>query len=236
MHPPELVIRGRRVVTENSVAPASVHITRGYISAVSIFEDVPSGCDLIEAAPDSIVMPGLVDTHVHVNEPGRTEWEGFETATRAAAAGGVTTIVDMPLNSIPATTTAAALAEKRAAAAGKGAIDVFCWGGVVPGNAGELESLAAAGVLGFKCFLAPSGVDEFPQVGERDLSEAMPIVARLGLPLLVHAEVPEPVGAALGAPAGRDPRRYATWLAARPAEAELEAIRLMIRLCVEHGC
>jgi len=185
---------------------------------------------------DSYVLPGLVDTHVHVNEPGRTEWEGFETATRAAAAGGVTTIVDMPLNSIPATTTAAALAEKRAAAAGKCAIDVFFWGGVVPGNAGELESLAAAGVLGFKCFLAPSGVDEFPHVGERDLSEAMPIVARLGLPLLVHAELPEPIDAALAATAGRDPRRYATWLAARPAEAELEAIRLMIRLCVEHGC
>ena len=185
---------------------------------------------------DSYVLPGLVDTHVHVNEPGRTEWEGFETATRAAAAGGVTTIVDMPLNSIPATTTAAALAEKRAAAAGKCAIDVFFWGGVVPGNAGELESLAAAGVLGFKCFLAPSGVDEFPHVGERDLSEAMPIVARLGVPLLVHAELPEPIDAVLAAMAGRDPRRYATWLAARPAEAELEAIRLMIRLCGEHGC
>src|SRR5213080_4779922 len=132
MHSPDLVIRGRRVVTENSVAPASVHITRGYIASVSIFEDIPSGCELIEAGPESIVMPGLVDTHVHCNEPGRTEWEGFETATRAAAAGGVTTIVDMPLNSIPATTTREALDLKRAAAKGA-AIDVQFWGGVVPG-------------------------------------------------------------------------------------------------------
>src|ERR1043165_7364542 len=150
MHPPELVIRGRRVVTENSVAPASVHITRGYISAISIFEDVPAGCDLIEAAPESIVMPGLVDTHVHVNEPGRTDWEGFETATRAAAAGGVTTIVDMPLNSIPATTTRAGLNEKLAAAAGKLNVHVAFWGGVVPGDTGELAKLWNAGVVGFK--------------------------------------------------------------------------------------
>src|ERR1051325_1930390 len=141
MHPPELVIRGRRVVTEHSVSPASLHITRGYISAISIYEDVPSGCDLIEAAPECVVMPGLVDTHVHVNEPGRTDWEGFKTATRAAAAGGVTTIVDMPLNSIPATTTFAALQEKLAAAEGKLSVDVGFWGGVVPGNTSELANL-----------------------------------------------------------------------------------------------
>src|SRR6266516_3690287 len=129
MHPPDLVIRGRRVVTENSVAPASVHITRGYISSVSVFEDVPSGCELIEAAPESVVMPGLVDTHVHCNEPGRTDWEGFETATRAAAAGGVTTIVDMPLNSVPPTVDVAALAAKRAVAGPQTAVDVGFWGG-----------------------------------------------------------------------------------------------------------
>src|SRR6185369_16416189 len=174
MHPPELVIRGRRVVTEHSVAPASVHITRVYISAISIYEDVPSGCDLIEAAPESIVMPGLVDTHVHVNEPGRTDWEGFASATRAAAAGGVTTIVDMPLNSIPATTTLAGLKEKLAAADGKLTVDVGFWGGVVPGNTSELAKLWEAGVVGFKCFLVPSGVDEFPNVTEDDLAVAMP--------------------------------------------------------------
>src|SRR2546427_8673136 len=157
MHEPDLCIRGRRVVTEHGVGPASVHITRGYISSISIYEDVPpTALDVIEAEPESIVMPGLVDTHVHVNEPGRTDWEGFETATRAAVVGGVTTIVDMPLNSVPATTTAAALHAKREAARGRVAIDVGFWGGVVPGNASELDALCDAGVLGFKCFLAPS--------------------------------------------------------------------------------
>src|SRR5215813_10627124 len=153
MHPPELVIRGRRVVTENSERPASVHITRGFISSVSIFEDVPAGCDLVEADPDSVIAPGLVDTHVHVNEPGRAGWEGFETATRAAAAGGVTTVVDMPLNSIPATTTLSGLTEKLAAAKDKLSVDVGFWGGVIPGNTSELEPLWQAGVVGFKCFL-----------------------------------------------------------------------------------
>ena len=123
MHQTELVIRGRRVVTEHSVGPASVHISRGHISSISMFEDVPAGADLIEAAPESVVMPGLVDTHVHINEPGRTDWEGFETATRAAAAGGVTTIVDMPLNSIPATTTLEGFESKLAAARGKLQVD-----------------------------------------------------------------------------------------------------------------
>src|SRR2546423_3786546 len=141
MHPPELVIRGRRVFTGNSVAPASVHIARGYVSSVSIFEDVPSGCELIEAAPESVVMPGLIDSHVHVSEPGRTDWEGFETATRAAAAGGVTTIVDMPLNSIPATTSLDGLEWKLAAAREKLHVDTAFWGGVVPGNTPELAKM-----------------------------------------------------------------------------------------------
>src|ERR1043166_1811766 len=180
MHPPELVIRGRRVVTENWVGPASLHITRGYISSISIFEDVPAGAELIEAGPEEIVMPGLIDTHVHVNEPGRTDWEGFETATRAAAAGGVTTIVDMPLNSIPATTTLAAFEKKLAVAREKLFIDTAFWGGVVPGNTSELEKLWEAGVVGFKCFLIDSGVPEFPHVTEKDLREAMPELARLG--------------------------------------------------------
>src|SRR5438034_6725298 len=200
MHPPELVIRGRRVVTENSVAPASVHITRGYISAISIFEDVPSGCELIEVAPESIVMPALVDTHVHVNEPGRTEWEGFETATRAAAAGGVTTIVDMPLNSVPVTTTVTALELKARAAAGHATVDYAFWGGVVPGNTDQLAPLARAGARGFKCFLVPSGIDEFPPVTERDLRPAMAQLAGLGLPLLVHAELPGPIAPAAPSP------------------------------------
>src|SRR5437588_8582592 len=156
MHPAELVIRGRRVVIGDSIRPASLHITRGYISSISIFEDVPDGCELIEADPDSVVMPGIVDTHVHVNEPGRTDWEGFHTATQAAAAGGITTLVDMPLNSVPVTTNASAFREKLAAAHGQLFVDVGFWGGVVPGNAGELAPMVEAGVLGFKCFMVDS--------------------------------------------------------------------------------
>ena len=174
-------------------------------------------------------MPALVDTHVHVNEPGRAEWEGFKTAAAAAAAGGIATIVDMPLNSVPATTGVAALEQKRAAARGA-IVNVEFWGGVVPGNAGELEALAAAGVRGFKCFLSPSGVDEFGHVGEADLREALPIVARLGLPLLVHAEWP---GSLNAIDANADPRAYATWLASRPPRAEVDAIARLVDLCRE---
>jgi allantoinase len=237
MHPPELVIRGRWVVTGNSVGPASVHVTRGYISSISLFEDVPSGCDLVEADPNSIVMPGLVDTHVHVNEPGRTEWEGFETATRAAAAGGVTTIVDMPLNSIPATTTLDSFNEKLAAARDKLYVDVGFWGGVVPGNTNEIPRLWAAGVVGFKCFLVPSGVDEFPNVTEKDLHAAMPELARLGATLIVHAELPGPIEAACGQTSAVEiERTYNAFLRTRPRRAENEAVELMIRLSREIGC
>jgi allantoinase len=236
MHPPDLVIRGRRVVTGDSVGPASLHITRGYISSISIFEDVPSGCELIEADPDSVVMPGLVDTHVHVNEPGRADWEGFETATRAAAAGGVTTIVDMPLNSIPATTTLDSLQAKLEAARGKLHIDVGFWGGVVPGNTSELRRLWDAGVVGFKCFLIHSGVDEFPNVTESDLREAMPELARLGATLIVHAEVPGPVDAVCCQSGGDSSQSYETFLRSRPREAENEAVALMIGLSRETGC
>jgi allantoinase len=232
----ELVIRGRRVVTERSVAPASVHVSQGRISAVSEYDDVPEGCDLVEASADAVVMPGLVDTHVHVNEPGRTDWEGFETATRAAAAGGVTTIVDMPLNSIPATTTLAGLEEKLAAAQGKLTVDLGFWGGVIPGNTSELEKLWRAGVVGFKCFLIHSGVDEFPNVTRKDLLEAMPELARLGAPLIVHAEVPGPVEACCASIAGESSRSYDTFLRSRPREAENEAVFQMIMLARETWC
>jgi allantoinase len=164
-----------------------------------------------------------------VNEPGRTEWEGFATATRAAAAGGVTTIVDMPLNSVPATTTSRALAVKREAARAAG-VDVEFWGGVVPGNAGELDALADGGVLGFKCFMSPSGVDEFVAVEESDLRQALPILKRRGLPLLVHAEWPP---ALRPIRASADRRAYATWLESRPPGAELDAIAILISLCRE---
>ena len=169
-------------------------------------------------------MPGIVDTHVHVNEPGRTEWEGFETITRAAAAGGVTTILDMPLNSIPATTTVRALEEKRAAARSSSIVNVEFIGGVVPGNADDILPLADAGVRAFKCFLTPSGVPEFENVSEQDLREAFPLLAQSGLPLMVHAEDP---GCLLEGVASR---KYADYLASRPVEAERSAIEMLVRL------
>jgi allantoinase len=181
-------------------------------------------------------LPGLVDTHVHINEPGRTEWEGFATATRAAAAGGVTTVVDMPLNSIPPTTTVAGLEAKVRAMDAQIAIDVGLCGGLVPTNRGELTALFAAGALAFKCFLADSGVPEFPHVAAEDLEGAMPILASRGAALFVHAELPGPLAAAalaLGAraqPGSPEARRYATWLASRPMEAEDEAVRMVARL------
>jgi allantoinase len=227
---------------------ASIHIDGAIIVGITPLarpEPVEGRADVLDFG-DLVISPGIVDTHVHINEPGRTEWEGFDTATRAAAAGGVTTLVDMPLNSIPATTTAEALEAKRAAARGKCCVDVGFWGGVVPGNDGELDALVDAGVRGFKCFLVPSGVDEFPAVGERDLRRAMPILARRDVPLLVHAELPEflrePTHSthppSLG-PVDPELRRasptYSTYLATRPATSEVEAIRLMIRLAREFG-
>jgi allantoinase len=228
----ELIIRGRRVVLPEGTRVASVHVRGGRIIAVGDYEDVPSGRALYEAADDAVVMPGLVDTHVHVNEPGRTEWEGFETATRAAAAGGTTTIVEMPLNSVPATTTLEALETKLAAAEGKCAVDVAFWGGVVPGNVAELGPMHAAGVVGFKCFLVDSGVAEFRHVTEEDLRAALPELKRLGSLLIAHCEVAAPIDDALAreAAGGSDPRAYATFLRTRPREAEDRAVELLIRL------
>src|SRR5262249_31720764 len=207
-----------------------------------------------------VISPGLIDTHVHVNEPGRTEWEGFDTATRAAAAGGVTTIVDMPLNSIPATTTGDALEAKRAAARGRVHVALGFGGGVVPGNTPQIEPLVDAGVRGFKCFLVPSGVDEFEHVGEADLRDALPTLARLGVPLLVHAEDPliiaecglrtaddgtsaaelrstlRPPDSPLRIPqSGFRTPHYQDYLASRPPRAELEAVTMMVRLARESG-
>ena len=228
----------------DAVRPASIHIENGRIVRIEGWSASLAG-ERTDFG-DLVVSPGLVDTHVHVNEPGRTEWEGFDTATRAAAAGGVTTIVDMPLNSVPATTTATALVAKRAAARGRCHVDVAFWGGVVPGNARDLDPLVDAGVRGFKCFLVPSGVDEFPAVAEADLREAMPVLARRGVPLLVHAEAPDVLGdfglriadgnpLPVPQPAIRNPQRYATYLATRPPEAEVAAIQLMVRLAREFG-
>jgi allantoinase len=226
---PELIIRSRRVVTSDGIRSASLHIHHGKFVGVLGFEEIRSGIPLVDVA-DLVVMPGLVDTHVHMNEPGRTDWEGFETGTRAAAAGGVTTIIDMPLNSIPATTTLEALEGKRRAASGKCHVDVGFWGGVVPNNTSELARLFEAGVFGFKCFLVPSGVEEFPHVSEQDLRAAMPVLTKLGATLLVHAELPGPIEAAM-IRRWLPVRRYADYLASRPRQAENEAITLMVDLC-----
>ena len=234
----EFVIRGRRVVMPEGCAPAAIHVREGRIAAVAAFAEVPDDCPLVEVDNEAMLLPGLVDTHVHINEPGRTDWEGFDTATRAAAAGGVTTLVEMPLNSIPATTTREHLETKRAAAAGKCHVDVGFWGGVVPGNASELPRMFEGGVFGFKCFLVPSGVDEFAHVSEDDLRAAMPELARMGALLIVHAETPASIEAALAGVEGLPPggaRRYETFLASRPKVAEDEAVALMVRLCRETG-
>jgi allantoinase len=206
-----------------------VHIAGGVIADVAGWDEVPEGAPVHDAG-DLVVMPGLVDSHVHVNEPGRGEWEGFVSATRAAAAGGITTIVDMPLNSIPATTTAAALEEKLAAAEGKCWVDVGFHGGVVPGNLADLAALCRRGVLGFKCFLVPSGVDEFGHVGEAELTPALEVLGDAGVPLLVHAELEGPIAAAAEAVMAMSPYRYLTYLRSRPASAEDQAIAMLIGL------
>jgi allantoinase len=223
-------IRSRRVVLPAGIKAASLQIEGGRIAAIAPY-DIPSEASATFDAGSLTVSPGIVDSHVHINEPGRTEWEGFDSATRAAAAGGITTLIDMPLNSIPATTTPAALADKRASAEGKVHVDVGFWGGIVPGNAREIAPLVAAGVRGFKCFLAPSGVAEFERVREEDLRDALPHLSRFRaprVPLLVHAENPR----FIGEPAG-DRRRYQTYLHTRPPAAEVSAIRLIHQLCLE---
>jgi allantoinase len=224
-----LIVRGRRVVLPGGERPASVHIEGGRIVSIGGEDETPPGAEIVECG-GLVVSPGIVDSHVHVNEPGRTEWEGFDTATRAAARGGVTTIVDMPLNSVPATTTVAALDAKRYVAQGRSHVDVAMWGGIVPDNEADVEPLIDAGVRGFKCFLVPSGVSEFAPVGERTLRQVMPVLARRDVPLLVHAELP----GSLREHRGR-PESYRDYEATRPVEAERAAIDLMVTLARETG-
>ena len=229
----DLIVRGKRVVTPDGERAAAIHVRGGVVTALTEFNEVPSRVAIHEAG-DLVVMPGIVDTHVHINEPGRTEWEGFSSATRAAAAGGVTTLVEMPLNSIPPTTSAGAFREKLAAAAGKLWVDAGFWGGVVPGNIAELRPLWEAGVFGFKCFLVPSGVPEFEFVTKEHLRSALPELVALGAPLLGHAEMPEPIEKAVAnLPKNASARRYSRWLASRPRDAENEAVALLLRLSRE---
>ena len=231
MSPPRrLIVRARRVVFPDGERAACLVIEDGVLARVDPPDTHFTAFDPAHAidAGNLVVLPGLVDAHVHANEPGRTEWEGLVTATRAAAAGGVTTMVDMPLNSLPPTTTPEALAQKRAAAGGKVACDVAFWGGAVPGNTGEFAALAAEGVCGFKAFTIDSGVPEFPPLDEAGLAQAIGECARLSATLIVHAEAAGPIAAASGrAPVGRS---YASWLGSRPQAAEVEAIAMLVRL------
>jgi len=228
----EWAIGGKHVITPEGAREAAVLVRGEKIVAVVARDGVPAGTPF-EDVGERVILPGLVDTHVHINEPGRTEWEGFWSANRAAAAGGITTLVDMPLNSSPVTTTPEALARKLAAAEGQLWVDCGFYGGVVPGNADQIGPLAAAGVLGFKAFLCPSGIDEFPNATAADLRAAMPRIAGAGLPLLVHAEL---LGGAVSSPAVSDPRSYAAYLASRPRHWEQSAIQLVSSLAGEFRC
>ena len=217
------IITAEAVLIDGVFVAASLGIRDGIIAAIGTRE-LPGSGERTRLSPGTVLLPGLVDTHVHVNEPGRTEWEGFASATRAAAAGGVTTIIDMPLNSIPATVDAAALEVKRAIAAPKAVIDVGFWGGAVPASLGHLRELHDRGVFGFKCFLAPSGVDDFPHLDAEQLDDALAEVAGLGALLIVHAEDP----GVLDAHENAGGRGYGAFVASRPNEAELVAIDRVI--------
>jgi allantoinase len=219
----DVLIRARRAVVDGRETPVAVGIRAGRIATLAAYDDPTEAEAVIELLDDEVLLPGLVDTHVHVNEPGRTEWEGFETATRAAGAGGVTTIIDMPLNSIPPTTTVAALEEKRAAARGQAWVDVGFWGGAVPGNLADLSALHGAGVFGFKCFLLDSGVEEFPHLSTGEFADAVAETARLGALMLVHAED----AGLIDDSRARGPA-YAGFLDSRPPAAEQRAVDLVI--------
>ena len=222
MTEPDLVLHAARAVLTDGERPATLAVTDGVVRQLGPLDRSVTGRDVVELAGDEVLLPGLVDTHVHVNEPGRTEWEGFATATRAAAAGGVTTVLDMPLNSIPPTLDPVALGTKRSAADGQVLVDVGFWGGAVPGNAGRLRELLGAGVFGMKCFLPASGVAEFPAVGLDGLPAVCAEIAAADGLLLVHAEDPAGLRDSTGGPA------YADFLLSRPPEAEDTAIAAVV--------
>jgi len=226
-----MILRSLNVLTDTETASATVHVKNGRIERIGSYDETDG--EVVDCGALT-VMAGLVDSHVHVNEPGRTEWEGFETATRAAAAGGVTTIVDMPLNSIPPVTTVGAVRAKVAAMRGKCRVDVALWGGAVPGNAAQFAAMLDEGVAGFKCFLVDSGVPEFGHLDARGLAEAMDALRRTDAPLIVHAELPGPIDAARAALFG-DASSYRRYLASRPPAAEDEAISLVAETARRSG-
>ena len=228
----DTAIHSNRVVTAGGIKQAYVLIKNGIIA--DVLNAVPKGfVGKIIDVKDKVLMAGVVDPHVHINEPGRTHWEGFDTATKAAIAGGITTLVDMPLNASPVTTTVKAFEEKLASTENQLHTNCGFWGGIVPGNELKIEGLIAAGVLGFKAFLTHSGIDEFPNAAEEDLRKAMPIIAKHGLPLLVHCEFSDKIE---NSKLKTQNRTYTNYLASRPKKWEDDAIAMMIRLCEEFNC
>ncbi|HHJ35165.1 MAG TPA: allantoinase AllB [Gammaproteobacteria bacterium] len=221
-------LKSRRVIIGNTVRAAIVVVKNGEISELLDFSETPDTRIEVEDIGDKVLAPGLVDTHVHINEPGRTEWEGFNTATQSAAAGGITTVVDMPLNCTPVTTTAEALQQKLDSLQGKLWIDCGFWGGLVPDSIGHLEALIQAGVLGVKSFTIHSGIDDFPQVDEGHIRAAIPILAKYNVPYLIHAELDKE---------GKEPpdigKCYQSFLRSRPRSWENDAVELIITLARE---
>jgi allantoinase len=228
----DLVIRAPRVVTPGGEVARVVGVKDGRIAAVEPYDSDLEGTERVELADDEVLMPGVVDSHVHVNDPGRTDWEGFTSATRAAAAGGVTTIIDMPLNSIPPTCDVPALDLKRKTAQGQAYVDVGFWGGAIPGNVAQLRPLSEAGAFGFKCFLLHSGVDEFPPLDPAEVELAMREISSFGGLLIVHAEDAHSIDRAPSA----DGKSYLSFLHSRPREAENAAVTEVIELARRTGC
>ncbi len=224
---PDFAITSQRVVTPEGEKPAAMLIKDEKILDVVSVQNIPEGCATEDMGND-VVMPGLVDAHVHINEPGRTDWEGFETATKAAASGGITTLVDMPLNCIPVTTTVEAFHHKISSTRNKLFVDCGFYGGLIPDNLMDIEPLAEAGVLGFKTFMSHSGIHEFPKVTESHLRKALPILTKKGIPVLVHAELEN------GVEPSDDHRTYESFQATRPKSWENNAIKLLIQLCKEY--
>lgn len=225
----DIAIKSKRIITPVGEIEGIVIVEAGVI--IDVVESLDINDNRVIDVGDKALMPGVIDPHVHINEPGRTEWEGFDTATKAALSGGITALVDMPLNSSPVTTTPAAFKKKISAVKGQLHTNCGFWGGVIPGNENDIEPLIDEGVLGFKAFLTHSGIDEFPNVTEYDLRKVMPIIAKHGLPLLVHCELTSPLS--VGEKTGV---RYQNYLNSRPRKWEDDAIALMIRLCEEYNC
>lgn len=225
----DAAIISNRIISPDGIIKGVVLIKNGKIE--DVVSELPGENYIVTDIGDNVLMPGIVDPHVHINEPGRTEWEGFDTATKAAIAGGITSLVEMPLNASPVTTTVDAFEKKLRSTEGKLHTNCGFWGGVIPGNEKDIEPLIDKGILGFKAFLTPSGIDEFPNVTESDLRKSMPLIAKHGLPLLVHCELSSPTSNSLLATS-----QYRNYLASRPKRWEDDAIALMIRLCEEFNC